>query len=142
MNRVIIYLVLGTFWILASFWMYLSGDAENQISAAILLVLGCMFYWSAYKMFKDPSLAKKKNKNLIEKIADLVNEKKIDGIIVCSNNIADTAVQERVKREAAELEAKQAREKEEEEKAVEEEYGYGYGYGGSGGGARCAVRAD
>lgn len=87
MNRVIIYLVLGTFWILASFWMYLSGDAENQISAAILLVLGCMFYWSAYKMFKDPSLAKKKNKNLIEKIADENSAKTLHSKNVSTKNI-------------------------------------------------------
>ena len=49
--------------------MYI-GDNENQIGAAILVVLGLMFYWAAFKIFKDPRLAKKNNKSLVQKMAD------------------------------------------------------------------------
>ena len=71
MNRVGANIVIGTFWILVAIWMFMSGgDMEKQTSAAILVVLGLMFYWSAFKIFLNPSLAKKNKKNLVQKISD------------------------------------------------------------------------
>ena len=66
MNRVGTNIVIGTFWILVAIWMFMSGgDMENQASAAILVILGLMFYWAACKIFKNPNLAKKSKKNLV-----------------------------------------------------------------------------
>ena len=83
MNRVGTNIVIGTFWILVAIWMFMSGgDVENQASAAILVILGLMFYWAAFKIFKNPNLAKKNKKNLVQKITDpnykstFVNKKK------------------------------------------------------------------
>ena len=69
MNRVGANIVIGTFWIVVAIWMFMSGgDMENQISAAILVVLGLMFYWSAFKIFQNPSLAKKDKRDKIRDI--------------------------------------------------------------------------
>lgn len=72
MNRVGINVVLGTFWILVAIWMFLNGGrtAEEQICSAILVVLGIMFYWAAYKVYVTPSTQMKKKQNLIERLAD------------------------------------------------------------------------
>ena len=71
MNRVGTNIVIGTFWILVAIWMFMSGgDVENQASAAILVILGFMLYWAAFKIFKNPNLAKKNKKNLVQKITD------------------------------------------------------------------------
>ena len=71
MNRVGANIVIGTFWILVAIWMFMSGgDMEKQTSAAILVVLGLMFYWSAFKIFQNPNLAKKNKKNLVQKMTD------------------------------------------------------------------------
>lgn len=71
MNRVGANIVIGTFWILVAIWMFMSsGDMENQASAAILIILGLMFYWAAFKIFKNPNLAKKNKKNLVQQITD------------------------------------------------------------------------
>lgn len=71
MNRVGANIVIGTFWILVAIWMFMSGgDMENQASAAILIILGLMFYWAAFKIFKNPNLAKKNKKNLLQQITD------------------------------------------------------------------------
>lgn len=71
MNRVGTNIVIGTFWILVAIWMFMSGgDMENQASAAILIVLGLMFYWAAFKIFKNPNLAKKNKKNLVQQMTD------------------------------------------------------------------------
>lgn len=70
MNRVGTNIVIGTFWILVAIWMFMSGGAENQASSAILIILGLMFYWAAFKIFKDPRLAKKNKKNLIQQMTD------------------------------------------------------------------------
>lgn len=69
MSKVGSNIVLGTLWVTAGIGMYI-GDNENQIGAAILVVLGLMFYWAAFKIFKDPRLAKKNNKSLVQKMAD------------------------------------------------------------------------
>lgn len=71
MSRVYTNLGLGTFWLFVAGWMYMT-DATNDACVAVLLILGIMFYWAAFKMFKDPSLAmKSKNKkNLVQKITD------------------------------------------------------------------------
>lgn len=83
MNRVGTNIVIGTFWILVAIWMFMSGgDMENQASAAILVILGLMFYWAAFKIFQNPNLAKKNKKNLVQKITDpnykstILNKKK------------------------------------------------------------------
>ena len=56
MNRVGANIVIGTFWILVAIWMFMSGgDMENQASAAILIILGLMFYCAAFKIFKNPT---------------------------------------------------------------------------------------
>lgn len=71
MNRVGTNIVIGTFWIIVAIWMFMSGgDIENQASAGILVILGLMFYWAAFKIFKDPRLAKKNTKSLVEKMTD------------------------------------------------------------------------
>lgn len=71
MSRVGMNIVLGTFWILAAIWMFMSGGgSENQASSAILVILGLMFYWAAYKIYVNPNLQKKNNKNLIQKMTD------------------------------------------------------------------------
>lgn len=83
MNRVGMNIVLGTFWILVAIWMFMSGNGvENQASAAILAILGLMFYWAAYKIYLNPNLQKKNRKNLVQKMTDpnykktFVNKKK------------------------------------------------------------------
>lgn len=70
MNRVGLNIVLGTFWILVAIWMFLSDKAENQASVAVLVILGLMFYWAAYKIYLNPNLVKKNKKNLIQKMTD------------------------------------------------------------------------
>ena len=70
MNKVGSIIVLGTLWVTAGIGMYLTGNGDNQIGAAILVVLGLMFYWAAFKIFKDPRLAKKNNKSLVQKMTD------------------------------------------------------------------------
>jgi len=70
MNRVGLNIVLGTFWILMGIWMFLSNKAENQASVAVLIILGLMFYWAAYKIYLNPNLVKKNKKNLIQKMTD------------------------------------------------------------------------
>lgn len=72
MNRIGLNIVLGTFWILVAIWMFISspGDMEAQASVAILVILGLMFYWAAYKMFMNPNLIQKKKKNMIQQITD------------------------------------------------------------------------
>ena len=71
MSRVYTNLGLGTFWLFVAGWMYMSKTANNAC-VAVLAILGIMFYWAAFKMFKDPNLAlKSKNKkNLIQKMSD------------------------------------------------------------------------
>lgn len=84
MNRIGLNIVLGTLWISVAIWMFLSsaGDVEKQASAAILVILGLMFYWAAYKMFMNPNLIKKNKKNIIQQITDpnykskIINSKK------------------------------------------------------------------
>ncbi len=70
MNKVGSNIVLGTLWITAGIGMYVTGSGENQIGAAILIVLGFMFYWAAYKIFKDPRLAKKNKKSVVQQMTD------------------------------------------------------------------------
>lgn len=71
MSRVGTNIVIGTFWILVAIWMFMSGEGvENQACSAILIILGLMFYWAAFKIFKDPRLAKKNTKNLVQKMTD------------------------------------------------------------------------
>ena len=69
MSKVGSNIVLGTLWVVAGIGMYL-GDNQNQIGAAVLVVLGLMFYWAAFKIFKDPRLAKKNKKNLVQQMTD------------------------------------------------------------------------
>ena len=70
MNKVGSNIVLGTLWITAGIGMYVTGNGENEIGAAILVVLGFMFYWAAFKIFKDPRLAKKNKKNVVQQMTD------------------------------------------------------------------------
>lgn len=77
MNRVGMNIVLGTFWILVAIWMFMTGEGtETQMSSAILIVLGLLFYWSAYKLYVNPNLAKRNKKNLIQKMTDPEAKKK------------------------------------------------------------------
>lgn len=84
MNRIGVNIVLGTFWIMVAIWMFFSaaGDMEKQASAAILVILGLMFYWAAFKMFQNPNLMKKSKKNMIQQVTDpnykskIINSKK------------------------------------------------------------------
>ena len=69
MSKVGSKIVLGTLWVTAGIGMYFSNP-ENQIGAAILVVLGLMFYWAAFKIFKDPRLAKKSKKSLVQQMTD------------------------------------------------------------------------
>ena len=70
MSKVGSNIVLGTLWITAGIGMYLTGNGDNEIGAAILVVLGMMFYWAAFKIFKDPRLAKKSKKSLVQQMTD------------------------------------------------------------------------
>ena len=70
MNKVGSNIVLGTLWVTAGIGMYVTGNGENQIGCAILIILGVMFYWAAFKIFKDPRLGKKNKKNLVQKMTD------------------------------------------------------------------------
>jgi len=70
MNKVGSNIVLGTLWITAGIGMYITGNGENEIGAAILVVLGLMFYWAAFKIFKDPKLAKKNKKSVVQQMTD------------------------------------------------------------------------
>ena len=70
MNKVGSNIVLGTLWITAGIGMYVTGNGENEIGAAILVVLGFMFYWAAFKLFKDPKLAKKNKKSVVQQMTD------------------------------------------------------------------------
>lgn len=69
MSRVYANLGLGTFWIFVAGWMFLT-KAANNACVAVLLILGCMFYWSAFKIFKNPQLTMKKKQNLVQKMTD------------------------------------------------------------------------
>lgn len=70
MSRVGTNIVIGTLWIIVAIWMFTTGGAENQAGAAILVVLGFMFYWAAFKIYQNPNLAKKNKKNLVQKMTD------------------------------------------------------------------------
>ena len=70
MSKVGSNIVLGTLWITAGIGMYFTGNGDNEIGAAILVVLGMMFYWAAFKIFKDPRLAKKSKKSLVQQMTD------------------------------------------------------------------------
>ena len=78
MNKVGSNIVLGTLWVTAGIGMYVTGSGDNQIGAAILVVLGMMFYWAAFKIFKDPRLGKKNNKNLVQKMTSADYKKSIN----------------------------------------------------------------
>lgn len=69
MTNVITNLGIGTFWLLVAGWMYMT-KMTNDACVAILIILGLMFYWAAFKIFKDPKLGKKNGKNLVQKITD------------------------------------------------------------------------
>lgn len=71
MNRVYTNLGLGTFWLFVAGWMYIS-KSTNDACVAVLVILGLLFYWAAFKLFKDPQLAmkSKKKKNLVQKMTD------------------------------------------------------------------------
>ena len=69
MNSVFTNLGIGTFWLFVAGWMYMTKTA-NDACVAVLVILSFMFYWAAFKIFKDPKLAKKNKKNLIQKITD------------------------------------------------------------------------
>lgn len=68
MNRVITNLIIGTFWIIVAIWMYFEKMTSNA-GVAVLVILGVMFYWAAFRIFKNPRL-QKNNKNLMQKISD------------------------------------------------------------------------
>ena len=78
MNKVGSNIVLGTLWVTAGIGMYVTGNGENQIGCAILIILGVMFYWAAFKIFKDPRLGKKNNKNLVQKMTSADYKKSIN----------------------------------------------------------------
>ena len=78
MSKVGSNIVLGTLWITAGIGMYFTGNGDNEIGAAILVVLGMMFYWAAFKIFKDPRLGKKNNKNLVQKMTSVDYKKTIN----------------------------------------------------------------
>lgn len=73
MSRVYTNLGLGTFWIFVAGGMYLT-DTTNDACIAVLLVLGLMFYWAAFKMFKNPQMSMKKKQNLVRKMTDSNNK--------------------------------------------------------------------
>ena len=79
MNTVGTNIVIGTFWIIVAIWMFMtgSGDMQNQACSAILVILGLMFYWAAFKIFQDPKLAKKNKKNLVQQLTDPNNKPSI-----------------------------------------------------------------
>lgn len=68
MNRVYTNLLIGTFWLIVAGWMYVE-KVTTMPCIAVIVVLGCMFYWAAFKIFKNPHL-QKNNKNLMQKISD------------------------------------------------------------------------
>ncbi len=70
MNKVGSNIVLGTLWVTAGIGMFVTGNGENQVGSAILIILGVMFYWAAFKIYQDPRLAKKNKKNLVQKMTD------------------------------------------------------------------------
>lgn len=70
MHRIGTNIVIGTFWIIVAIWMFMSGGTENQMSAAILVILGFMFYWAAFKIYQNPNLQKKNKKNLVQQMTD------------------------------------------------------------------------
>ena len=65
MNSVYTNLGLGTFWLFVAGWMYMT-KATNDACVAVIVILGLMFYWAAFKIFKDPKLAKKNKQNLVQ----------------------------------------------------------------------------
>lgn len=69
MNSVYTNLGLGTFWLFVAGWMYMT-KAINDACVAVIVILGLMFYWAAFKIFKDPKLAKKNKQNLVQKMTD------------------------------------------------------------------------
>jgi NADH:ubiquinone oxidoreductase subunit 6 (subunit J) len=69
MNSVYTNLGLGTFWLFVAGWMYMT-KATNDACVAVIVILGLMFYWAAFKIFKDPKLAKKNKQNLVQKMTD------------------------------------------------------------------------
>ena len=69
MSNVFTNIGIGTFWLVVAAYMYVT-KTTNDACVAILVILGFMFYWAAFKIFKDPKLGKKNNKNLVQKITD------------------------------------------------------------------------
>ena len=63
MSNVFTNIGIGTFWLVVAAYMYVT-KTTNDACVAILVILGFMFYWAAFKIFKDPKLGKKNNKNL------------------------------------------------------------------------------
>ena len=71
MSRVYTNLGIGTFWLFVAGGMYMT-KMTNDACVAILVLLGLMFYWAAFKMFKNPQMAMKKKQNLVQKMTDSV----------------------------------------------------------------------
>ena len=69
MSNVFTNIGIGTFWLIVAAYMYVT-KTTNDACVAILVILGFMFYWAAFKIFKNPKLGKKNNKNLVQKITD------------------------------------------------------------------------
>ena len=69
MSRVYTNLGIGTFWLFVAGGMYMT-NMTNDACVAILVLLGLMFYWAAFKMFKNPQMAMKKKQNLVQKMTD------------------------------------------------------------------------
>lgn len=81
MSRVYMNIGIGTFWLFAAGLLYITGDISNA-SLAILIILAILFYWAAFKVYTNPRLGQKKNKNLIQKVTNssykstIINKKK------------------------------------------------------------------
>ena len=75
MNRVYVNIGIGLFWLFAIGLLYLSGNFEIM-TVAVCIIMACLFFWSAFKIYLNPQLAKKNKKNLVKQLTEQNSNKK------------------------------------------------------------------
>lgn len=69
MKRVYTNIGIGVFWIFAAGLMYMTGELEPAV-LAVFIIMAALFFWSAFKLYVNPELAKKNKKNLVQQLTD------------------------------------------------------------------------
>lgn len=69
MNRVYVNLGIGCFWLFSAGLAYLFNSLTKEL-LAVCIILAVMFFWSAFRIYLNPNLAKKDKQNIVQKITD------------------------------------------------------------------------